>query len=222
MIGATGAVGAALTRELLAAPGCSAVTILTRRPVGTFAGVPGADKLTQRVMDMDRLELQVREPAAGCDAAFCTMGIGQPRKVSREEFWKVDVEYASAFARACKDAGVRHMTLLTAIGSNPRSATYYLRVKGAVEDAYRSCGFSRVSFFRPSLLVTKKVRYGLQDWVAQLVFPRVSWMLPDRFHEIRVEDLGRAMRLNAERDGAGAEVLHYAECLALLRFAERL
>ena len=197
VIGATGAVGSALTRDLLASPRCSAVTILTRRATDIFTVVPGAEKLTRRVVDLDQLEIQAREPASGCDAAFCTMGIGQPRKVSRLEFWKVDVEYASAFARACQAAGVRHMSLLTSVGADATSRTYYLRVKGSVEAAYRAVGFARLSLFRPSLLVARETRYGMQDWVTQLVFPRLSWMLPSRYHEIRVEELGRAMRLNA-------------------------
>jgi len=223
VIGATGAVGSALVRELLAARRCVAVTILTRRATGMFAGVPGTAKLTQRVVDMDRVELQAREPATGCEAAFCTMGIGQPRKVSGDEFWKVDVDYASAFARACKVAGVRHMSLLTAIGANPRSSTYYLRVKGAVEERYQSLAFARLSLFRPSVLVTADLRYGMQDWLTQNLFPWVSRLLPSRFHEIRVEDLARAMHLNAERQGTEpVEVLHYDGCLALLRSAERL
>ncbi len=210
-------------RELLAAPRCDAVTILTRRATGMFTGAPGAAKLSQRVVDMDRVELQAREPAtAGCEVAFCTMGIGQPRKVPREEFWKVDVEYASAFARACKAAGVSHLSLLSAVGANPRSSAYYLRVKGAVEERYQSLGLQRVSLFRPSVLVTASLRYGLQDWLTQNLFPWVSRLLPSRFHQVRVEDLARAMRLNAEREGTGVEVLHYAECLALLRLAERL
>jgi uncharacterized protein YbjT (DUF2867 family) len=219
-------VGSALVRELLASPRCAAVTILTRRSTGMFASVPGAVKLSQRVVDLDRLDLQVREPAAGCDAAFCTMGIGQPRKVPREVFWKVDVEYATAFARACKDAGVRHLSLLGALGANPRanprSSAHYLRVKGAVEERLRGLGFARLSLFRPSLLVTEAPRYGFQGWLAQRLFPWVSTFLPSRFHEIRVHDLARAMRLNAERDAAGTDVLYYEDCLALLRTAERL
>jgi len=222
VIGATGAVGSALVRELLASSRCAGVTILTRRSTGMFASVPGGGKLTQRVVDMDRVDLQAREPAAGCDAAFCTMGIGQPRKVPREVFWKVDVEYATAFGRACKDAGVRHLSLLGALGANPRSSTYYLRVKGAVEERLQGLGFARLSLFRPSVLVTEKLRYGFQDWLTQRLFPWASRFLPSRFHQIRVHDLARAMRLNAERNAAGTEVLYYDDCVALLRSAERL
>lgn len=123
VIGATGAVGSALVRELLWSARCHAMTMLTRRPPGMFTGVPGAAKLTQRV--------------------------------------------AGAFARGCRAAGVRHMTLLTAVGANARSRVYYLRLKGAVEERYRSLAFGRLSLFRPSVLVTRELRHGLQDWITR-------------------------------------------------------
>jgi uncharacterized protein YbjT (DUF2867 family) len=134
----------------------------------------------------------------------------------------VDAEYASVFASACKNAGVRHMSLLGALGANPRSSNFYLRVKGAVEERFRSTGFVRLSLFRPSVLMTETLRYGFQDWLTQHLFPVASRLLPSRFHEIRVDHLARAMRLNAEREGEGAEVLVYDHFLDLLRSAERL
>jgi uncharacterized protein YbjT (DUF2867 family) len=104
------------------------------------------------------------------------------------------------------------MSLLTSVGANAGSMVRYARVKGQVEAAYQALGFPRMSFFRPSLLQTKEIRYGLQDRVTQAMFPALSWMLPRRFHEISVEDLGLAMVRNAEAAPTGAvEVLEYAD-----------
>ncbi|MEO8034379.1 MAG: SDR family oxidoreductase, partial [Acidobacteriota bacterium] len=93
LTGATGAVGSNLLRELLASPSWTRIVSLVRRPSGVLH-----PKLTESVVSMDALESSVT-PAG---AAFCTLGVGQPRKVSREEHWQVDVEYATAFARGCK------------------------------------------------------------------------------------------------------------------------
>jgi uncharacterized protein YbjT (DUF2867 family) len=221
VLGATGAVGSALVRELLASPSCSAVVALARRPLDAPAGADGAEKLTSEVVDLDKLEAETTRAGAGCDAAFCTMGIGQPTKVPKEELWKVDVELASAFARGCKAAGVKHVSLLTAASANARSGIYYLKVKGSVEEAFAGLGFARTSFFRPGVLATKEARYGLQDRVTQSVYPLLSWMLPARWHEISVEQLGRAMRINAERAGQGVEVLEYRQFQELLTTAEQ-
>jgi uncharacterized protein YbjT (DUF2867 family) len=144
------------------------------------------------------------------------MGIGQPRKVAKREFWKVDVEQTTSFARACKIAGVQHFSLLSSVGADPNSRTNYLHVKGVAEERIQQMGFTRTSFFRPSLLVTKQIRYGLQDRITQALVPLFSRLFHPRFHEIKVEDLGRAMRINAERHGNGVEDLTYPEFRKLL------
>jgi uncharacterized protein YbjT (DUF2867 family) len=213
VIGASGAVGSALVRELLGSERCAGVAVITRRPVGLFGQNA---RLTQHVVEMDRLEAAVPALAAGCEAAFCTMGIGQPTKVPKEELWRVDVEYSSAFGRACRQAGVRHFSLLAAADADSKSRLYYLRVKGVIEERIESMNFQRASFFRPSLLQTKEIRYGLKDRILQTGFPLISWALPQRWHEIAVEDLARAMRVNAETPGEGSEILHYRDYVRLL------
>ena len=215
MVGATGAVGGALFRELVASPRCESVIALVRRPVDLGA----AAKVRVEVVNLAGLEEATARwaAAAGCDRAFCTMGVGHPSNVAFEEFWRVDVEYAGAFARGAAAGGVRHVSLLSALGANLKSWVRYFRVKGAAEEAVTKAGLSRTSLFRPSLLVTKEIRYGLLDRFAQTVFPVIARLLPATSHQIRVEDLGRAFCLNAERPArASVEILHYPEFAALL------
>ena len=220
VIGATGAVGSALVCELLASEKWSKVIILTRRQTDQFSAVEGNSKLIQHVVNMDRLEQDTVEFSQGCDVAFCTLGVGQPSKFTKEDVWKVDVEYSSAFAKACHSAGVKQFSLLTAVYSNSSSRwSYYFRVKGTAEDKLRSLNFQRTSFFRPSLLATKNVRYGFTDFIAQNGFPIISCMLPSFLHEIKVEALGRAMRVNAEKELKEenmVEILHYKDFLKYL------
>lgn len=217
VIGGTGAVGSALVRELIASPQCEQVTVVVRNEPADGLFGEATSKLRVHVVDMNQLGNEAIAYARNCEAAFSTMGIGQPRKVAKTQFWKVDVEYTTAFARACKIAGAKHFSLLSSVGADPNSRTNYLHVKGVAEERIQQLGFARVSLFRPSLLVTKQIRYGFQDRVTQALFPLISRMLPPRFHEIRVEDLARAMRINAERIGTpGAEGLTYPDFLELL------
>jgi uncharacterized protein YbjT (DUF2867 family) len=217
VIGGTGAVGGAVVRSLLASRACAGIVALTRRP---FTAEGLAPKGEVRVVDYTDLERATATHAAGCVVAFCTVGVGQPRKVSDAEFRRVDIELAGAFARGAAAAGVRRIALLSAVGANAHSRNWYLRVKGLAEQAVIEAGIACTSLFRPSLLVTKEVRYGLQDRLTQTLFPLVAPLLPRRFHQITVEALGRAMRLNAEVPGpAGVEYLYYPDCMTLLRGA---
>ena len=217
VLGGTGAVGSSLVRELLLSPRCESVLLLVRKQTDLFSTHSGNGKIQQRIVEMENLERETTQAAIGYEVAFSTLGVGQPRKIHKEEFWKVDVEYNRAFAKGCLKAGIRHASLLSAVGSNENSPTYYIRVKGSAEKALTDLGFPRLSLFRPSLLVTKSLRYGFQDLVTQAVFPKISWMLPSKYHEISVENLGRAMRLNAETPGQeGVEILHFKEFRRLL------
>jgi uncharacterized protein YbjT (DUF2867 family) len=216
ILGATGAVGSALTRELLASPLCRGVVAITRRA----ADFESTEKLRVHVIDLRELEASTALHASGCDVAFCTLGVGQPWGMPLDALWRVDVEYAGAFARGAAAGGVRHISLLSSLWANPRAPIQYFRVKGAAEDAVVRAGVSRTSLFRPSLLATDDIRYGLQDRLAQTFFPVMAPVLPSSLRHIHVRDLGRAMRLNAERPGrTGTEILHYDEFQALLRAA---
>jgi uncharacterized protein YbjT (DUF2867 family) len=216
IVGATGAVGSALVRELLASPACAGVTAIVRRATPMFDGTPGRDKLHLEIADFDHLEADTARLAAGASLAFCTMGIGQPSKVPLEEFRRVDVEYAGAFARGAHAAGVQHISLLSSVGASQTSRTRYLHMKGLAEAVVEAAGIPRTSFFRPSLLVTDHLRYGLRGWISQTLVPVIAPLLPRRFHQIHVADLARAMRVNAESEGkTGTEVLMYPDFVAL-------
>ena len=226
VVGASGAVGGALVRELLASPRCTGVSALVRREVPALMVLPGArGKLVLNLIDLRRLESETRAALSFAQThtvAFCTMGVGQPRKVSAQEHRLVDVEYTAAFARACHASGVEHFSLLSAVGANAHSRSRYIRVKGAAEAAVTDVGFARSSLFRPSVLVTPDIRYGLQDRITQWLTPRVSRFLPSRFHEIHVDALGRAMRINAERaPTAAVEILEYESFVRLLESEAR-
>ena len=217
VVGATGAVGGALVKELLGSPQWSSVTALARRAVTTFDDAPGRDKLAFEVVNLDDLEQVTATLASGHDAAYNTMGIGQPRKVPFAEFHKVDVEYAGAFARGAARAGVKHISLLSSVGADHASRNRYLRTKGDAEQGTIAAGIARTSIFRPSVLVTRTIRYGMQDKLTQALFPMAAPLLPARFHQVTVEDLGRAMRLNAERGGPQTtEILYYPQFRSLL------
>lgn len=217
VLGGTGAVGSSVVRALLAGDVWRRVTVLVRRP--DALSELKDPRLERRVVDvLDPGQYAGFLPGHG--VAFCTLGIGEPSKVSKEEFRRVDLDGTAAFAAACKRAGVTHFSLLTAVGANSRSRIYYTWLKGQVEERVKAEGFPRASFFRPSLLVTPTNRYGLIQGVFLAVFPFVDPVLVgplSRFRSIKVSELGKAMVRHAERPGAGVETLEWKEFQAVLK-----
>jgi uncharacterized protein YbjT (DUF2867 family) len=144
--GATGLVGGYVLRGALTHPSYSRVEILVRREL------PVRDpKLTQRVVDFERLDADVAGIAA--DDVFCCLGTTIRKAGSQEAFRHVDYDYPLALARLAKAAGAGKFLMVSALGADPKSSVFYNRVKGEVEHALAATGFPATYFFRPSLLM---------------------------------------------------------------------
>lgn len=208
MMGASGAVGGAALRRLVAMPEVARVTLLNRRAMALDAG---AAKLVQHVVEVGDPE-SYRAHLAGHDAAICTLGVGEPSKMARAEFTRVDHDMPLAFGRACREAGVRRFALLSAVGSSARSRVFYLRSKGQLEDGLRALAFDRLSLFHPSMILTPSNRYGASQAVVLAVWPWLNPLLAGplrRYRGVPVEVLGAAMAVEAVRGGSGEAVLEW-------------
>ncbi|HEV8647689.1 MAG TPA: oxidoreductase [Burkholderiales bacterium] len=144
--GATGLVGGYVLRRLLAHPSYSQVEILVRHES------PVHDpKLTQHIVDFARLDAGV--PGVAPDDVFCCLGTTIGKAGSEEAFRRVDFDYPLALARLAKAVGAGKFLTVSALGADPKSAVFYNRVKGEVEQAIAAIGLPAAHFFRPSLLL---------------------------------------------------------------------
>ena len=206
MIGATGAVGGQALQRLLDMPEVAQVTVLGRRPVAL-----SHPKLSQHVVDLDDVG-SYAGLLAGHQVAICTLGVGQPTKVSRDEFQRVDHDIPLAFATACRKARVGRFVLLASVGSDATSRSYYLRGKGQLEDGLRALKFNGLSLFHPSMILTPENRYGWSQGLMLAVWPKLHPIMVGslrRFRGIAVEVLGRAIAQSAIATGQGEEVLEW-------------
>lgn len=213
MLGASGAVGTEALKTLLTLPKVAKITLLGRRAMAGLA----VDRLAQKVVDVFDATTY-REFLQGHHAAICTFGVGESSKVSNDEFVRVDKTAVIAFATACKAAGVRHFELLSAVASNARSASFYLRTKGELNDALAALEFERLSLFQPSMILTPTNRYGVLQGLTLAVWPRLKPALAGplrKYRGISVAQLGRAMANNLFVSGTKTEVLHWDEFVAL-------
>jgi uncharacterized protein YbjT (DUF2867 family) len=108
-------------------------------------------KLTQRIVDFAHLHAGV--PGVAPDEVFCCLGTTITKAGSEEEFRRVDYEYPLALARFAKAVGAGKFLMVSALGADPKSAVFYNRVKGEVEQEIAAVGLPAAYFFRPSLLL---------------------------------------------------------------------
>jgi uncharacterized protein YbjT (DUF2867 family) len=189
IIGGTGQVGAAVVRALATEPSCVEVVMVNRREVA-----PVADPRVRQVI-MDTVAAQfpteVTRLAQGMIAqgdpvyAASCVGVGAgSMKWSEDELKALEIGVVGGFARGCHAGGITHFSLLSAVGSNPKSRFRYVRIMGLKEAAIEAIGFQRLAIFQPGIIAGNAHTPGYVAWLGRLI--------PGRFGAIEQDDIGRA------------------------------
>lgn len=205
MMGATGAVGGEVVKALLKFSKIERLTLLGRRTIANISN----SVVNQYEIDIFNTETY-KKHLSKHDVAICTLGVGQPSKISKESFIKIDKLAVIDFAKACKDAGVNHFELLASVGINSKSSSFYLRIKGELIDELKELNFKRLSIFKPSMILTPSNRYGLSQAIILRVWPwlkRVLFGSLRKYRGVKVAKLGKAIAINITHEESGVEEL---------------
>ncbi len=185
LAGATGLVG----REFAAQwPGPGILHLLVRR------AVPATGK-RQKIHVVDFTTLPALPKA---EAACCCLGTTIKAAGSQAAFRAVDFDAVVAFAAAARAAGVRRFAVVSALGADARSATFYNRVKGEMEAAVTALGFESLVIARPSLLAGNRGATGQPPRAAErlvlAVTAPLAGLIPKAWRPIDAARVARAMQ----------------------------
>lgn len=202
LAGASGLVGREIARQW---KGAGRLHLLVRRP--TEAAAPNH---SVHVVDFAALP-----PLPKADAAYCALGTTIAVAGSQAAFRAVDFDAVLAFARAARAAGVRRFGVISALGADPRSGTFYNRVKGEAEAALAEVGFASLVIARPSLLDGARSALGQparRGEALALAFTRpLAGLIPKAWRPIAAERVARALLRAVAEARPGVRVLASAE-----------
>jgi NADH dehydrogenase len=211
VVGGSGFVGRHLVAAL-AARGAR-VTVPTRRRERAkhLILLPTVD-----VVEVEQLDDRALGSLAdGRDAVVNLAGVlHSPRARAGDEgpnhygpaFAQTHVELAQAVIGACREAGVKRLLHMSALGADPKAPSEYLRSKGIGERAVLAADDLEVSVFRPSVI------FGPEDRFLNL-FARLAALLPvlalgspaARFQPVYVGDVVRAFLAALDTDEAAGK-----------------
>lgn len=209
MLGATGAVGTEAFKTLLKMSAVKRISTFGRRPVSDV----DEPKVEQHKIDIFQPETYANL-LSGHEAAICTLGVGQPSKMTKEDFLKIDKIAVLDFAKACKKAGISHFELLSSVGISPKSSSFFLKTKGELVEELKALNFERLSIFQPSMILTPTNRYGLTQAITLAIWPVIdslflgSWK---KYKGVKVENLGKAFAENLLPKKSGFEILTWTD-----------
>jgi uncharacterized protein YbjT (DUF2867 family) len=202
LAGASGLVGRALLAQLLDDDRAT-VHALLRREV---ADLPASRQLHCHLIDFDS---PGRLPTA--DELYIALGTTIKVAGSKAAFRAVDFDAVLHVARAAREAGVERCAVVSSLGADPNSKTFYTRVKGEVERALRELRFERLVIARPSLLagaresLAQAPRRG--ERLALRLLTPMAGLLPASIRPIEAATVARAMRYALRTEGLSLQIL---------------
>ena len=215
MMGASGAVGGEALKKLLNISQVKQLTLLGRREISEL------DKGLVKQHQINIFEPDSYANLLGNhDTAICTLGVGQPSKISKEKFLSIDKTAVLDFAKACKKVGVSHFELLSSVGINSKSRSFFLRSKGELVDELIALNFDRLSIFQPSMILTPTNRYGFSQAMTLAIWPYIKPLLLGSWRQyrgVKVATLGQSMALNILAKKKGIEYLKWDDFEKLVK-----
>lgn len=148
VIGATGATGKDLVKQLCQDSDFDEIDIFVRRR-SDFHN----EKVKAHLVDFDHPE-EWKHLVKG-DVAFSCLGTTLKSAGSKENQKVIDYDYQFNFAKAAKENKVEDYILVSAYGASPDSKIFYSRIKGELEEAVKNLKFEKTTIFKPGMLERK-------------------------------------------------------------------
>jgi uncharacterized protein YbjT (DUF2867 family) len=148
LVGATGATGKDLLDLLIKDESIKRIDIFVRRDIA-FQN----DKLHVNIIDFDKPK-QWKHLIKG-DLLFSCLGTTLKAAGSKEEQKKVDYHYQYQFAKSAKENNVNTYVLVSSDYASTKSAFFYSRMKGQLEEDVKVLNFPRLIIFNPPILLRK-------------------------------------------------------------------
>jgi uncharacterized protein YbjT (DUF2867 family) len=207
IFGATGAVGRQLLNLCLDGDRYQKVTVIARRPA-SFSH----EKLNWLIAELDALNDMPPTTGLLDGDAFCCLGTTIKAAGSKEKFRLVDYGYVLNTARFSKRCGVRSFSMITAIGADAKSNTFYNQTKGDVEAAVIAEHMHSLHIFRPSLLKGKRDDFRLTEEVgniASMLMTPIFCFGLRKYQPIAIEKLARGLYVTAAEKTSSGSVRIY-------------
>ncbi len=207
LIGATGLIGNHLLEQLMADSEFEKIRLIVRRPLEI--NDPGVEI---RVIDFED-QAAFEEAIAGSAVVFCSVGTTQ-QKVSgdMDAYRKIDYDIPMNAALLSKKTGCETFILVSSVGAESKSRTFYLRLKGEVESHIKKLGFNSLYIMQPSMLLGDRKEFRMGELIMQVVMKLVSGILVGnsaKFKPIHANKVAIAMINAAKENKPGVHVFTY-------------
>lgn len=187
LIGATGLVGSNILRLLLEDHRYDTVLVFHRRTTGI-----SHPKLKEHIIDFDDID-SWKSKIRG-DHLYSALGTTIKKAGGKDAQYKIDYTYQYEVAKIAAGNRVSGYTLVSSLGANSNSSSFYTRIKGELDEAVQKLHFSDLLILRPSFLDGDRGEFRIGERVG-IAVANVVCKIPGlkKYHPIKAKVVAKAM-----------------------------
>lgn len=167
ILGATGATGKELVKELLNNPNFYKISVFGRR-------VPDIDNKKLFKYKIDFSELNKIKKLLSGDILFSALGTTLKQAGGKKQQFLVDYTYQYEFAKIAVENGTKNYSLVSSTGADKNSFFFYPKIKGELEESIKKLPFNKIQIFQPPTLIRQSNLARRGEKIGIKVFNRLN------------------------------------------------
>lgn len=169
VVGATGLVGKELVTQLCGNDSYKQVICLVRQPL-EFEH----HKLSQHRVDFSQMD-ELKALIKG-DDMYCALGTTIKAAGSKQTQQQIDLTLPLTIAQCAKSNGITGFALVSSAGAKSDSSSFYLSLKGQLEQGLIALNFDKLTIVRPSVLTGKRPDFRFAEGLSIQVLNLLQWL----------------------------------------------
>ena len=143
---------------------------------------------------------------------FICIGTTQSRvNGDKSEYRKIDYQIPIDVAKACKESKVKRILLVSSAGADVNGYSFYIKLKGEIENDIIKINIPSTYIFRPSLLLGNRKEFRPGEKIAQYIMPLFSYLMPRKYRPISAKKVAKSMIEYSKKSIKGHKIYHYDE-----------
>ena len=206
LFGASGLIGSYLLKYLIKDSEVHLINIISRKPFYLKH-----DKINNIVIDFTDLN-SFSICTKKSDAVFVSIGTTMAKvNGNKSEYRKIDFDIIFNIAKACKKNSVKNLLFVSSLGADSNASSFYLSLKGDIEDAVEKLKLTSTSIFRPSVLLGNRNEARFMERIAQVIMSYLIIFIPSKYKPIDADIVAKSMVNTSKNPKPGFNLYHYKE-----------
>lgn len=207
ILGANGLIGAEILYCLLQNDNFSKIYTVTRKELPYTN-----DKLIQIIADANTIDKKLSN--IDVDKLYCCIGTTKNKVANNTEYYKIDHDYPIKVAKILQKQGCQSISIVSSIGADIKSNSFYLKLKGEVEKSIIDLDFDSTFIYRPSLLMGDRKEKRVFEGIAKALSPLLDFYMIgklENYRSIQASTVAKAMINNSLSNNLGTHIYQTKE-----------